>query len=109
MGLTADSYRPVPNAEFEIQVLNDDGQGELVAFFEYASNRTVALVHAIRGALPVREDPIPRPIVDLCRDRMNWPSYYMDEEGQVTLPSFLCPTDEAIQAERARVRRRDGI
>jgi hypothetical protein len=105
-GLTEEDFRPVPEAQFIIQVLNDHGETELCVYFSYATAGAMAVDHSTHGALLGQDNPIPPHIVELCRNRNNWPGYEMDENGDVVLPGFY-PNDENMLAElRERINRR---
>ena len=45
-------YRPSPDAEFEVQILNADGEGEICAYIGRDSNEVIALIHAFKGNPP---------------------------------------------------------
>src|SRR5882724_33598 len=107
VGLTEQDHRPVPEAEFEIQILNDIGQGERIAFYSYSSDAALALLDANIGAIEVVQDPVPKAIVEMCRQRSNWPGYYMDEDGEIVLPAFFEPTKAMLETEREKIRRRN--
>jgi hypothetical protein len=106
-GLTENSHRPVPDAEFQIEILNDIGQGETIVYFSYRSNEPLAIIPATKARSAALDHTIPEAIVEATRHRSNWPGYYVDESGQVTLPSFMNQTKDMLDAEREKVRSRN--
>ena len=105
VGLTEDDFRPSREAEFRIEILNEFGEGERVVFFNYASDDPVGFLHADGGQSP-GPNWIPRMIVNKCRNRLNWPGYYMDEDGEITLSSLDPPDEELLSKEREAPRKR---
>jgi hypothetical protein len=89
--LGEDSYRPSPDADFEVQILNDDNEGEISAYFARDSNVPIALIHATQGRLPIETHHIPDVVIDAARKRRVGFGEYVDEKGNVVPPSFLPP------------------
>src|SRR5215510_10272740 len=82
------SFRPSPDAEFEVQVLSQEGPAESCAYVARDSNSVIALIHAIKGPLPVEEHQIPEAVIEAARQRQGGSGEYVDECGSVVRPSF---------------------
>jgi hypothetical protein len=85
-------FRPLPDAEFEVQILNADGQGEIVAYLAQNSNKVIALVHALRGNLPVESHGIPEAVIEAAQRKTEGFGDYVNEKGEIIQPSFYPPT-----------------
>jgi hypothetical protein len=87
-------YRPSPDAEFEIQILNGNGEGEISAYVGRDSNEIIALIHASKGPLPPYAHSIPLPVIEAARQRRAGFGEYVNAKGEIIRPSFLPPTAE---------------
>ena|SRR6266566_3215771 len=85
------SFRPLPEAEFLVQVLNEDGEGEIIAYIARDSNSVVAVVHATKGRLPTEGHGIPDAVIEAARRRQVGSGEDVNEKGEIVQPSFLPP------------------
>jgi hypothetical protein len=88
------SYRPTPDAEFEIVVEDDAEDRDICAYVGRDSNKVIALIHATtKGpvSLPVEGHGIPEAVIEAARQRRVGYGEYVDENGEIVNPSFLPP------------------
>jgi len=81
--------RPSPRAAFEVQILNDQGQGEVCAYIAADSDQVVALHHAAKGWLSVGEHGVPEPVIRTAKQMRGPYGEYVNENGEVVPPAFL--------------------
>lgn len=85
------SYRPSPDSEYEVQILNADGEGEICAYVSGKSNEVLYLVHASKGRLSVKDHGIPLPVIEAAKQRRAGDGQYINGDGQIVVPTFLPP------------------
>jgi hypothetical protein len=88
--LDSQARRLSPNASYEVQILNDESQGERCAQID-ENGDVVAIIHATKGALPVAGHGIPTLVIEAARQRRGPYGEYVNEKGEVVRPSFLPP------------------
>jgi hypothetical protein len=84
-----DSHAP-SGAKFEVQILNEIGEGELIAYFT-ASSKLISLVHALRGTLPINDVKIPEKVIRAAHQLVGRSGEYVNENGDVMNPGFYSP------------------
>jgi hypothetical protein len=109
LGVAQEDRCLVVGAVLQIQVLNEFGEGEVVAYFGSSSNKALAFIHARPGPPQKLDVVIPDSIVDVTRGRPSMPGYYLDETGAEAFPSFLKPTKAKLEAARENDNRRNRI
>jgi hypothetical protein len=82
-------YRPAPDAEFVVEVLNDDGSPEIFAYIAGGSNEVVAVIHARKGRLPIESHGIPPAVIETARQCRIGFAQYVNDLGEIVVPSFL--------------------
>ena len=90
--LDDDSYRPVPEAEFEIVFEDDDL--DICAYVDGGSRAIIALIHFTPNgpaSLPIQGHGIPDAVIEAARQRRAGPGEYVNERGEIVRPSFLPP------------------
>jgi hypothetical protein len=87
--LDEQSYRPLLDAEYEVQIIGDDGQTQQCAYIGASSNDVIALVDVHNGRLPVVNHGIPTAVIEAARRRVSGSGEYVDEHGEVVEPSFF--------------------
>lgn len=89
--LDAHSYRPVPDAVYEIQILDADGRAERCAYLDGNSTEILCAVSLVTPPGPTRIDPaslrIPRPVIEAARQRKAGYGERVNERGEI-LPPF---------------------
>ena len=88
------SYRPTPDAEFEIVVEDDPQDRDICAYVGRDSNQVVALILATTTgpvSLPIETHGIPEAVIRAARERRIGFGEYVDENGEIVNPSFLPP------------------
>jgi hypothetical protein len=89
--LGPESYRPVPEAVYEIQILNEDYQGEQSAYLADESPEILCVVNFATPPGPKRLDPstvsIPKAVIDAARQRKVGFGERVNEKGEI-LPLF---------------------
>lgn len=83
------SYRPMPEATFEVQILGSDGQTQRCAYIGRDSNDVIALIDVLDGRLPVVGHGIPAAVIEAARSCARGSGEYVDESGTIIQPSFL--------------------
>ena len=90
------SYKPVPNAVYEIQILNDGGPAEQCAYLEGDSTEILCAI-SLTAAGPTPIDPkqlhIPKAVIEAARQQKVRFGEYVNEKGEILRPSFLKPAD----------------
>lgn len=92
--LDENSYRPTPEAEFEIQIHGDEGGAEQCAYIGRDSNAVIAFIEfTSQGpkSLPADEHQIPLAVIEAARQRRVGLGEYVNEKGERVRPSFLMP------------------
>jgi hypothetical protein len=89
--LDQEDYRPVPEAVYEIQILNADGQAERCAYLGERSDEILCAVDFVTPPEPKRLDPsevpIPRAVIEAARQRKIGFGERVNERGEI-LPPF---------------------
>ncbi len=89
--LDARSYKPVPEAVYEIQILNADGQAERSAYLDGESTEILCAVSFSTPPGPAPIDPalltIPSAVLEAARQRKVGFGERVNERGEV-LPPF---------------------
>ena len=86
--LLPDDYRPSPTAVYEVQVLNDRGQGEVVVFLS-GDGKVLSAQHAIKGLIAVDQSEIPPAVIDAALALRGQHGEYVDAAGRIVRPSFM--------------------
>ena len=89
--LDAQSYKPLPEAVYEIQILNADGQAERCAYLGAESADILCAVSLVTPPSPTRIDTrsvfIPTPVIEAARRREVGFGERVNERGEI-LPPF---------------------
>ena len=89
--LDAESYKPQPEAVYEIQILNSDGQAERCAYLDGESREILCAVDLVTPPGPTRIEPrslcIPMPVIEAARRRKVGFGERVNERGEI-LPPF---------------------
>ena len=89
--MDADSYRPLPEAMFEIQILDADGCGAQCAYLDGDSDKILCAVNFVTPPSPTIIDPatqyIPKPVIEAARKRIVGFGERVNERGEI-LPPF---------------------
>ena len=90
------SYRPIPEAAFEVQIPGNDGPADRCAYMGRESDAAIALVEFTPEGprlVPLENHGIPVPVIKAARKRREGFGEYVNEKGEVIRPSFLPPAD----------------
>ena len=89
--LDAQSYKPLSEAVYEIQILNEDGQAERCAYLGGESAEILCVVSLVTPPGPTRIDKssvsIPMPVIEAARQRKVGFGERVNEKGEI-LPPF---------------------
>lgn len=89
--LGPDNYRPVPEAQYEIQILNEHNEGERSAYLGRHSTDILCVVDFVTPPGPKLLDPsmvsIPTPVIEAARRRTIGFGERVNEKGEI-LPPF---------------------
>jgi len=78
-----------------VEIFNEHGPAEVVAYISRDSNEVIALVHATKGGLPTNDHGIPDSVIQAARQRRVGFGEYVNEGGEIVRASFLPPATEA--------------